>query len=170
MKKNESNNWVLTVIISTFILSLLFSYLSDRAVSNLDLIPSILVLIFVISIGIFFDLLGVSVTIANEEDFHAQASKKIRGAKTAIKMIRNSAKVSNFCADVIGDICGVLSGALSAMIALSITSQFRLNPSLQFILSALVSAITVGGKAITKEFAKKNANKIVGIVCKVVER
>ena len=62
-------------------------------------------LIIVIAIGIMFDLIGVAVTVGNEEDFHAQASKKIKGAKTSIKMIRNSAKVSNFCADVIGDIC-----------------------------------------------------------------
>ena len=29
-----------------------------------------------------FDLIGVAVTVANEEDFHAQASKKLKGAKT----------------------------------------------------------------------------------------
>ena len=90
-----------------------------------------------------FDLIGVAVTVANEEDFHAQASKKLKGAKTSIKMIRNSAKVSNFCADVIGDICGVLSGAISALIAMKITETFELQFNIQFLLSALVAAITV---------------------------
>ena len=119
-------------------------------------------------IGILFDLVAIAVTVGNEEDFHAQASKKIKGAKTSIKMIRNSAKVSNFCADVIGDICGVLSGAISAMIAFKLTENYGMSSSLQFVFSAIVSALTVGGKAFTKEIAKKNSTKIIEIISKFI--
>ena len=107
MKKEEkrSNYWVFTVAITTFLLSLFFSYISNTAISNLTIIPGLIVLIAVVLLGILFDLIGVAVTIAREEEFHARASKKIRGAKTAIKLIKNSPKVSNFCADVVGDIC-----------------------------------------------------------------
>lgn len=103
--KNNNNSWVIFISIVTFILSLTFSFISNTVISNLSIIVGLIVLIIVIAIGILFDLIGVAVTVGNEEDFHAQASKKIKGAKTSIKMIRNSAKVSNFCADVIGDIC-----------------------------------------------------------------
>lgn len=167
-KQNTNKTWVIGIAITTFFLSLLFSFISNTTVSKLDIIPGILVLILVILIGITFDLIGVSVTVANEEDFHAQASKKMKGAKTSIKLIRNSAKVSNFCADVIGDICGVLSGAISVMIALKLTNYYGMNESLQFIFSALVASITVGGKAITKELAKRNSTKIVGFVSKFI--
>lgn len=104
-KSKNSNSWVIFIAITTFILSLTFSFISNTVISNLSIIIGLIVLIIVIAIGIVFDLIGVAVTVGNEEDFHAQASKKIKGAKTSIKMIRNSAKVSNFCADVIGDIC-----------------------------------------------------------------
>ncbi len=167
-KKQRTNNWVIIVLISTFILSLLFSYISNTAISKLDLIPGIIILILVILIGIVFDLIGVAVTVANEEDFHAQASKKIKGSKTAIKLIRNSAKVSNFCADVIGDICGVLSGAISAIIALKLTENYGMSSYFQFIISALVASLTVGGKAFTKEIAKKNSTKIISFVTKLI--
>ena len=103
--KNNNNSWVIFIAITTFILSLTFSFISNTVISNLSIIIGLIVLIIVVAIGIIFDLIGVAVTVGNEEDFHAQASKKIKGAKTSIKMIRNSAKVSNFCADVIGDIC-----------------------------------------------------------------
>ena len=103
--KNSSNSWVIFIAITTFILSLTFSFISNTVISNLSIIIGLIVLIIVIAIGIIFDLIGVAVTVGNEEDFHAQASKKIKGAKTSIKKNRNSAKVSNFCADVIGDIC-----------------------------------------------------------------
>ncbi len=103
--KSSTNSWVIFISIITFILSLTFSFISNTAISKLSIIAGLIFLILVIAIGIIFDLIGVAVTVGNEEDFHAQASKKIKGAKTSIKMIRNSAKVSNFCADVIGDIC-----------------------------------------------------------------
>lgn len=167
-KKQKSNNWVIIVLISTFILSLLFSYISNTAIAKLDLLPGIIILILVIGLGIFFDLIGVAVTVANEEHFHAQASKKIKGSKTAIKLIRNSAKVSNFCADVIGDICGVLSGAISAIIALKLTENYGMSSYFQFIISALVASFTVGGKAFTKEIAKKNSTQIISFVTKFI--
>lgn len=167
--KKTNNSWVITVLISTFLLSLLFSYISNTAISKLDILPAIIILAAVILIGVFFDLVAISVTIANEEHFHAQASKKIKGAKTAIKLIRNSAKVSNFCADVIGDICGVLSGAISALIALTLTENYGMSSSFQFIISALVASLTVGGKAITKEFAKKHSTQIISIITKIIE-
>ncbi len=86
----------------------------------MSIFPALLILLLVILIGIVFDIIGVSVTIANEEEFHAKASKKISGSKTSVKLIRNSSKVANFCADIIGDICGVLSGAISALIAIKL--------------------------------------------------
>lgn len=167
-KKKSGNNWALIVFVGTFILSLLLSFLSNTAIANMNIIVGVFVLILVILIGILFDLIGVAVTVGNEEDFHAQASKKIKGAKTSIKMIKNSAKVSNFCADVIGDICGVLSGAISAMIAFKLTEYYGMSSNLQFIFSALVSSITVGGKALTKEIAKKNSTKIIGFITKII--
>ena len=163
-KKEKKDNWILIVLISTFILSLLFSYLASTAISNLNLISSIIFLIIVIIIGILFDLIGVAVTVGNEEDFHAQASKRIKGSKVAIKLIRNSSKVANFCADVIGDICGVLSGAIAAVIALRMSEYYGLSSNAQFIVSALVAALTVSGKAITKNIAQKRSTEIIGSV------
>ena len=68
----------------------------------------ILITIIVIAIGIVFDMIGVAALTSKKENFHAMASKKIPGAKTSIKLIKNSGKVANICADVIGDIAGVL--------------------------------------------------------------
>ena len=50
------------------------------------MIPAILILFLVIIVGIVFDIVGVAVTVAGEEEFHAKASKKIPGAKTAVKL------------------------------------------------------------------------------------
>ena len=148
----------------TFILSMVFSYISTNGVSNLSLIPAILILVGVIAVGIIFDIVGVAVTVADENEFHAKATKKVKGSKSSIKLIRNAPRVANICADVIGDICGVLSGAISALISVKITEQFGLSFDLQFLLSALVSAVTVGGKALGKNVANSKSTEIVHMV------
>jgi len=142
-KSNENIKWFIEVFIITFILSLFFSYISTTAMDKLSLIPAILILVSVILTGILFDLVGVAVTCATEEEFHAMASKKVKGAKTAIKLIRSAPKVSNVCADVIGDIAGVLSGAISAIITLKITQKLGLSFDIQFLMSIIYAVAKV---------------------------
>ena len=107
-EKRENLKWCIEVIIMTFILSITFSYISSTAIKDLSLIPAVLILVFVIFLGIITDIVGVAVQVANEEEFHAKATKKAKGAKTSLKLIHHAPRVANFCSDVIGDICGVL--------------------------------------------------------------
>ena len=176
MSKNSKNKekdhskikWFIQVFITTFILSICFSYISTYGVSNLNLISSIIILITVIVVGILFDIIAVAVTVAKEEEFHAKATKKVAGAKTSLKLIKNASKVANICADVIGDVCGVLSGAVGAIIALKIAESYGVGEVAQYLISALVAALTVGGKAVTKDIAKKHSTKILSIVSKLI--
>ncbi len=161
-KEHSKITWFVEVFIITFALSICFSYISTYGVSNLNLVSSIIILIAVIAVGIVFDIVGVAVTVAKEHEFHAKATKKVDGAKVSIKLIKNSTRVANICADIIGDVCGVLSGAISAMISAKITEKTGAN--LQFIISAIVASITVGGKALGKELANKESTQIVHFV------
>ena len=161
-KQDNSNiKWALQAFVLTFILSGAVSFISNNGIEKLNIFASIIILIAVILIGIVFDIIGVAVTVANEEEFHAKATKKVAGSKNSIKLIKNAPKVANICADVIGDICGVLSGSISAMIAIKIGNELKLPFNMQFILSALVSAVTVSGKAFGKDIANKKSTEIV---------
>ena len=166
--KNKAIRWGITIGFITFLLSLFFSFISNTAVNGLAVIPAIIILLAVIGTGVIFDIIATAVTVAKEEEFHAMAAKKQKGAKSAIKLIRNSLRVANFCADVIGDICGVLSGAVGAIIALKISESYGIGEIAQYLISALVAALTVGGKAVTKDIAKKHSTKILSIVSKLI--
>ena len=161
-KEHSKIKWFIEVFIITFMLSICFSYISTYGVSNLNLVSSIIILIAVIAVGIIFDIIGVAVTVAKEHEVHAKATKKVDGAKASIKLIKNSTRVANICADVIGDVCGVLSGAISAMISAKIMEKTGAN--LQFVISAIVASLTVGGKALGKELANKESTQIVHFV------
>ncbi len=170
-EKNDSNiKWYIEVVICTFILSILFSYISSNGVANLPIIPAILILAFVIFIGIIADMIGVSVTVANEQEFHAKATKKIEGSKTSIKLIKNASRVANICSDVIGDICGVLSGAVGTLISLKITEKMGASPNIQYLVSALIASVMVGGKAVGKEVGIIKATAIVHAVGIIINK
>ena len=169
-KDNSELKWIITAFIITFLLSIVFSFICTSAIQFLELLPAIIILIVTIFVGIVFDIIGLAVTVAKEEELHAKASKKVKGAKKSIKLIRNSSMVSNICADVIGDICGVISGSISALITMKITEKFGLTFDIQFIISAIVASLTVGGKAIGKGIAKRNSTKIVHMLGIVLER
>ena len=115
-------------------------------------------------IGVMFDMIGVAVTAADEHIFHSMAAKKVKGAKLAVKFKKNADKLSSFCQDVIGDICGVLSGAISAMLAVRIANILHIDINMNFLISAVVAAVTVGSKAAGKVIAQENSTKIVHIV------
>lgn len=171
-KKDKENNsaskWVITVSLLSFSLSIVFSFLTTATLDKLPVILSILILLLVVAIGIVFDMISMAVTVAEEKNFHAKASKKLDGAKTSIKLIRNSSKVSSICADVIGDVCGILSGGIGTIVAMKITESYGLEFDLQIIISAIVAALTIGGKARCKVIAQNYSSQIVDKFTKIL--
>ena len=168
MKKKKRNNWPLIVTILAFTISLLFSFMSESVMPKVGIIVGIMILILFIFIGIIFDMIGVAVTSSNEEPLHAMSSKKIKGAKKAVSFKKNADKVSSFCNDVIGDICGIISGSAGVSVAKGLASTFNLNTGL--IVTALIAALTIGGKAFCKRIAIDNNHKIVYMTAKVISK
>ena len=171
MKKVKPDyNWVIKVTILSFVISVLLSLLTNTVVNDLSIAFSVFVLILVILMGILFDIIGLAVATATEVPFHAKSAKKVPGARESIILIRNAEKVSSFCNDVIGDIAGVLSGGLAASVALNVFSKFPLVSSIviNLFMTAIVSALTVGGKAYGKNFAIVKSYDIVESCGKII--
>lgn len=164
--------WVIRIIFLTFFISAGFSFVSEVLLRNVEVLVAFIILIIIIMTGILFDILGVAVTAADETPFHSMSSRKMDGAKMSVYLIRNAGKVSNICNDVIGDICGVVSGAAGAVIAgkmLSMAESYE-KTILAIGMSAIISALTVGGKAIGKHYAISRCNGIVYIVGYIIEK
>ena len=90
------------------------------------------------------------------------SSAKVKGAKETLTLIKSGSKISSICNDVVGDVCGIVSGGLGAFLAISLSTKFMINSTLiSVILSAFISSTTVGGKAIMKKVAMKNADAII---------
>ena len=167
--KNDDKKWIIIVFILSFILSIIFSGVSTVLSNNLNTVLLAIVLLVVVAIGIIFDMIGVAVLSCEESFLHARASKKIKGAKEAIKLVKSAPKVASVSCDVIGDICGIVSGTLGAVLTINIANYFDFSATVTTILvTAVISALTVGFKAIFKSVATKNADSIILIVGKVI--
>ena len=99
--KQEKRQWVLTVVILSFALSVVMSVLTSLFVDSAGLLVALLALIVLISIGVITDVIGTAVTSADEQPFIAMASKRIRGAKQALQLIRKAERVSSLLNDVV---------------------------------------------------------------------
>mgnify|MGYP003302256848 FL=1 len=167
MKKDSS--WILIVTISAFWISFILSFLSELLIPNVGFIILVLLTLLFIGIGIIFDMIGISVTVAEVKTFNSMAAKKIKGSKLASKFIKNSEKVSSFCNDVIGDICGIISGACGISISEAISKATDMNVMIiTLIVTGLIASFTIGGKAIGKSIAINNANKILYMFTKTL--
>jgi len=165
-----NKKWIITIVLWTFLLSMFMSAASTAALEGLNLALLFLVLILFVFIGIIFDIIGIAVTTADERPFHSLATRRIRSAVKSIELIRKANKVATFCNDVIGDICGIVSGGIGAVL---VTKIISICPKINMlfaslIITGIISALTVGGKAVGKCFALYKNNEIVFTVGKIL--
>lgn len=155
-------NWVIKITLCALFISFIFSLITDNLVPNINATLGILLVLIIIIIGVVFDMIGVSVTACDIKPFNSMASKRVRASKTAIWLIKNAEKVASFCNDVIGDVCGIISGSLGILISGTISSEFELNISLvTLVLTSIIAALTIGGKALGKSYAINKSDVIV---------
>ena len=166
-KLRNSINWSLSIAVITFVLAAIFTIVSTSTLSGLTWALGMVVVFIIVLIGIFFDMLGIAAAAADEVPFHAMASKKVFGAKHAIKIVRNADRFASFCNDVIGDISGIISGTATAIVVLQLTVAYGQHDGSVFhtiisvVFTSLVAALTVGGKAFGKTMAMEHSTAII---------
>lgn len=168
--KKKRNVWWIKATVISLVLSAFFSYLSE-IVSNAEQIVVVIVLLaFLILSGILFDAIGVAVTSCDTTPIISMASRKVYGAKTALWLTKNSDTVSSVCNDIVGDIFSIISGACSAALVVKITMSLQQTWQivLSIAVSAIVSAMTIGGKAFMKKIAISNSKDFVMFVARVL--
>ncbi len=164
----KKSTWIIIIFVLTFLLSITFSTVSNVIANNLNIYFVLVILFLVIFTGITFDMIGVAALTSNEATFHAKATKKIKGAKSSIKIIKNSSKMATICCDIVGDICGIVSGSLVTILAIYIANHIDNLSLITILITAVVSALTVGLKAVLKIVAVKKCDNIIEIVGKIL--
>ena len=161
-EKQKSSHWVIQVFVLAVTLSAALSFISSTALTGAGYVVAVSVLVAFIALGIVFDMIGVAVTAADPRPFHSMASHKEKGGKQAIRLLQNASRVSSVCNDVVGDICGIVSGTTAAVIVTRLQQDFSTTSVLIAIaLTALISGLTIGGKALAKTVAINDCTRVV---------
>ena len=161
-KDSSQRRWVVTAFCLAVTLSAALSLVSESVMGSAGLAVALLILALFILLGIVFDVIGVAVTAADPRPFHSMAAHKVKGAKEALKLLKNASTVSSVCNDVVGDICGIVSGTTAAVIVVRLQTALDLRSVLISVaVTALISGLTIGGKALGKTFAMKQSTKVV---------
>lgn len=168
--KKKHNLWWIKAIVISLVLSAFFSYISELVENADQLVIVIILLAFLILTGVLFDAIGVAVTSCDVTPIISMASRKVYGAKTALNLVKNSDTVSSVCNDIVGDIFSIISGACSAVLVVKITVSLQETWQMvvSIAISALVSAMTIGGKAFMKKIAIDNSKDFVMFVARVL--
>ncbi|MRH43173.1 hypothetical protein GH741_10825 [Aquibacillus halophilus] len=170
----KSIKFSLGIAVITFVLAAIFSVVSSSILGGVVWIIGLLIVLLIVLIGVFFDMLGIAATAADEVPFHAMAAEKVSGSKQAIVIVRNADRFASFCNDVIGDISGIVSGTATAIVVLQVADGFGQSDGSSFqivtsvVLTSLVAALTVGGKAIGKYLAINSSTNIIFFVGKTI--
>lgn len=156
-------SWGLCVLLLSFVLTVIFSFLTEISIKGSPVYICVIALVVLLVLNIGCDTLANAIITCSPEAFHAMASNKIKGAKRAVTLCRNATKLGSIFADVIGDICGIVSGAAGTALVVYIAAMGGTTVELiaSIGVSAVIGALTVGGKAIFKHFAMKFNKQIV---------
>lgn len=168
-KKLVDYRWIITVTLLAFFISLIFSLFSELTIPNANSIVAVIIILLFIGIGILFDMIGIAITVADIKTFNSMATKRVKGASLAVKLIQNNEKASSFCNDVIGDICGIISGSAGVALANILSARFNISFFLiSLLITATIAAFTIGGKAVGKATAINKSTPILFEFSKIV--
>src|SRR5699024_2744247 len=173
-KTKQSVKFSLMIAVITFVLAVIFSSFSSALLGSVSWIIGFGIVLIIVFIGIIFDMLGIAAAAAKDAPLHAMAAEKVTGAREAVLIHRNAEKFASFCNDVIGDISGIVSGSALAIVIIQVTqllqkpdgSSFQIV--LSIVLTSLIAALTVGGKAYGKYYAIHFSTNILLYTGKVI--
>ncbi len=165
-KKRKVNLWPLKAMVISVLLSFAVNAASTVALSDSHFAIACIITIVIITVGVFFDMIGTAVTACDTQPFLSMAARKVKGAKMAVKLSQSRDAVSSICCDIVGDICGVVSGVCAASIVANQIGEH--NFWLSIMVYALISTITITAKAVAKNIAVSGANGIVMSTAKIL--
>ena len=170
MGKNRKSKsirfWPVKILIVALVLTAGISVVTGLLMESLSVVAAAFIVLFIMLLGILFDLVGIAFATCDATPFVSMASKKIKRAKSALKLLQNADIMSNICGDVAGDICGIVSGAAGAAIAVKIvlasgsTDDFIASIAV----SSVIAAVTISGKSIGKTIGLRKNKEIVSFV------
>ena len=173
MKKNKKENkskkiiFYSILILIGIVLAISFFYFGER-ILKIEQMERLIFLWVITILGYSITLVsGFSIKQADEKEFHAKASKKIKGAKMAIKLIKNEKQVNQIQLDLIATT--FLLYAIILIFRLFLVLQMRYENNIAFIVCTILLIFILMIKSIIRKIVENYGTKIVETMGKVLQ-
>lgn len=161
--KTGFKKWLAKISLLAFSTSLFLSIFSEMVLTKSNFFVALALLVIFMFANVLSDMLGLAITSCQIEKLKNENLPKAQ-LEICVKLIESSDKVSSILCDVVGDICGILCGVSGTMIAIILARNIEFSTAKIFIgafTSSIVAGLTVFFKAIFKNYAVINSNKII---------
>lgn len=164
-KKRKKSPWVwpIQATVVSLVLAAVFSLLAEVVLTDAHIAIAVVLLVVLILVSIFFDMLGLAVAGCDGVALASMASRKVRGAKIALRLVHKAGMVSSILNDIVGDTIGIITGVCGAALAYKMSSSLSgwAAIAVSVAVSAVIAAVTIGGKAAMKQVALHHTDPIV---------
>lgn len=155
--------WAIEATAISLVLGVVIAFGAEVLLSDTAIAIAISLIVVLVLIGVLFDMMGLAVSSSDPVPLRSMASRKVRGAKHALHLVDNAHKVSSIFNDIVGDSIGIITGvcgaALAAELASGLNGYARIGVAVA--VSAVIAAMTIGGKAAMKSVAMRHSTRIV---------
>jgi len=162
-KSEKAFVWPVKATLISLVLGFVVAFGAEVALTDASIAVAVVLIVVLVLVGVLFDMMGLAVASCDPVPLRSMASRKVRGARHALWLCNNAHKVSSIFNDIVGDSIGVITGvcgaALAYELAAGLTGLARILVSVA--VSALIAALTIGGKASMKGVAIRHSKRIV---------
>ena len=162
--------WPIEATLISLVLCLLVAFGAEVVLSGTTIAVAVVLIVLLVALGVLFDMMGLAVASCDPVPLRSMASRKIRGARHALRLVDNAHKVSSVFNDIVGDIIGIITGVCGAALALVLAGSLDglARIAVAVAVSAAIAALTIGGKAAMKGVAIRHSTQIVLALGKVM--
>lgn len=158
--------WPIKATAISLFLALLLSLGTELLMDDAGIAVAVVLLVVLIAFAVLFDMVGLAVAGCDDVPLNAMASRKIKGAKHAVRLCHNANIVSSVFCDIVGDSIGIITGTCGAVLAyaLAVGLDGFARVAVTVAVAAVIAALTIGGKACMKRVALVHSTEIV-LIC-----
>jgi len=164
-KQRRHAAWFTIVFSLSFAIAFGLGLAAQTTFGANSIIICIMIILALILIAFFGDMVSYAGAYADLAVFNSMASRGMKGAKIAVRLVKHNEKVSTILCDILGDVCAVVSGAVGVTLSFCIISHGNFSIWGQACtvaaVSAVISGATIAAKTISKVIARRHSTKIV---------
>lgn len=164
-RKRRTYVWLICLTFLAIFVALVIGFVSEAFLGTNSIPVCIAIILVLLLVAFFGDIIAMAAISGDITHFNSMASRRIKGAKICVKLVKNGDRVASVLSDVLGDVTAIVSGSVGASLAFVILDNTTMHSTLQALtiasVAAVISGIAILAKALAKMIGIKNSTRVI---------